>query len=232
MSDLILSPKLEQHCGIHVVRDDLLPGGTKTRIFRDLMSRSQATEFVYAGPGFGAAQIALAVVAYQYCRQATLFVPWRRERTAYTKAAADFGAKIVEVRPGYLSVLQKRARHYAEERGAELVPFGGGQTSEAITEAALGLRVSPREVWCAAGSGTLARSLRKAWPKAELHVVQVGRSLQAIAGAHTHKAGCTFESPIRSSAPFPTHRHYEAKAWHLLTAERRRDNVLFWNVHG
>lgn len=230
MSRPLPSPILETHDGIKVVRDDLLPGGTKARIFRDLISRSKADEFVYAGPGFGAAQIALAAVAYQLCRQATLFVPLRAERTRYTAEAARYGARIIEVRPGYLSVLQSRAKAYAIERGAELVPFGGGQ-SGAITRAAETLQIAPKTVWCAGGSGTLAKSLKAAWPGAELHIVKVGRDLPQISDATIHEAGVPFATGERPAAPFPLHPNYEAKAWRLLQTSRPARDVLFWNVH-
>lgn len=228
----ISSPVIETHEGIQVVRDDLLPGGSKARIFKETLNASSAAEFVYAGPGFGAAQIALAAVAYQLCRQATLFVPWRSEPTRYTKEAAGYGAKIIEVRPGYLSVLQSRARAYAVETGAELIPFGGGTESGAITQAARSLEIMPRHVWCAGGSGTLARSLRAAWPEAQLHVVKVGRELPEISGARIYEAGCAFSKPVTAKAPFPLHPNYEAKAWAKLSAVDQNRDTVFWNVHG
>ena len=46
--------------GIHVVRDDHIPGGTKRRVLEPLVAKSAGTEFVYASPAYGYAQIALA----------------------------------------------------------------------------------------------------------------------------------------------------------------------------
>lgn len=232
MSRPLPSPILETHNGIQVVRDDLLPGGTKTRIFRDLMERSSAGEFVYAGPAFGAAQIALAAVAYQLCRQATLFVPWRSTKSRYTAEAESYGAKVIEVRPGYLSVLQSRAKSYAADRDACLVPFGGGIESRAITDAAEALSIEPSEVWCAGGSGTLALSLRAAWPKARLNIVKVGKDLPAIEGATVHDAGVPFAQETRPAAPLPLHPNYEAKAWKVMQSVTPAKGALFWNVHG
>ncbi|WP_425086978.1 hypothetical protein [Stappia sp.] len=232
MSSLFSSPTLERHCNTMVVRDDLLPGGTKARIFRALVAASPASEFVYAGPAFGAAQIALAAVCYQQCRQAVLFVPWRAARTRYTIEAARYGARIFEVKPGYLSVLRSRARRYCDEHEAELVPFGGGMQIGPIVSAAQSLSVEPSEVWCAAGSGTLAQALRAAWPAAQLNLVQVGRSLPPIAGATVHKTNQAFADGIAGTAPFPTHPNYEAKAWRLMQKIGASPGSLFWNVHG
>lgn len=232
MSRLLTSPIVETHQGVAVVRDDLLPGGTKARIFRDLMEASPATEFVYAGPAFGAAQVALAAVAYQMCRQATLFVPARKTRTRYTIEAESYGARIIEVRPGYLSNVRCRAEAWAAERGAMMVPFGGGCRTEAITEAAQSLPIEPDEVWCAGGSGTLARALKAAWPEAQLHVVRVGRELPHIPGATLHETGHPFERAVKPDAPFPTHPNYEAKAWAIMQGARPNGRRLFWNVYG
>ncbi|MEJ8475891.1 hypothetical protein [Roseibium algae] len=232
MLNPITSPKIETHQGIQVVRDDLLPGSSKARIFKETLNASNADEFVYAGPGFGAAQIALAAVAYQLCKQATLFVSWRSERTRYTKEAESYGAKIIEVRSGYLSVLQSRARAYADETGAVLIPFGGGTQSTAITQAARSLDIKPRHVWCAGESGTLARSLKAAWPDAQLHVVKVGKDLPEISGARIYDAGCAFSKPVTAKADFPLHPNYEAKAWSKLRADGQCGNTLFWNVRG
>lgn len=232
MSFLFSSPTIEHHCDTVVVRDDLLPGGTKARIFRAVVATSPASEFVYAGPAFGAAQIALAAVCYQQCRQAVLFVPWRAVRTPYTVEAARYGARIVEVKPGYLSVLQSRARRYCEERGAKLIPFGGGMEIEPVVNAAQSLSLEPSEVWCAAGSGTLAQALRAAWPAAQLNVVQVGRSLPPIDGATVHKADRAFADGVAGAAPFPTHPNYEAKCWRLMQRLGASPGALFWNVHG
>ncbi|MCY1704556.1 hypothetical protein [Pannonibacter sp. SL95] len=215
-----------------MVRDDLLPGGTKARIFRSLMEASPATEFVYAGPAFGAAQVALAAVAYQMCRQATLFVPARKTRTRYTIEAESYGARIIEVRPGYLSNVRCRAEAWAAERGAMMVPFGGGCRTEAITEAAQSLPIEPDEVWCAGGSGTLARALKVAWPEAQLHVVRVGRELPHIQGATVHETGHPFERAVKPDAPFPTHPNYEAKAWEIMQGAQPSGQRLFWNVYG
>jgi hypothetical protein len=55
-------------------------------------------------------------------------------------------------------------------------------SGEAIAEAALTTGETPEEVWCAGGSGALARGLAKAWPRARLNVVQVGKDLTVDGG--------------------------------------------------
>jgi hypothetical protein len=105
---------------------------------------------------------------------------------------------------------------------------------EAIVAAARCIEIQPDEVWCAAGSGVLARALGKAWPKAGRHVVQVGRALNAaeVAGATVHIHPMPFGHESKSNPPFPSDRHYDAKAWEYCAAQKGSGRVLFWNVAG
>jgi hypothetical protein len=89
-------------------------------------------------------------------------------------------------------------------------------------------------VWCAGGSGVLARGLAQAWPNASPHVVQVGRPLRAkgVAGATIHVYPKPFKWATKNGPPFPSDPHYDAKAWELCLAHKGSSGVLFWNVTG
>ena len=54
---------IEPHFGIKVLRDDLLPGGTKSILMTSIIG--EAEEYVYGSPVYGGFQIALA----EYCNQ-------------------------------------------------------------------------------------------------------------------------------------------------------------------
>jgi hypothetical protein len=228
------APEIRVHYGIHVVRDDLFPGGTKARflpvLFRD------ASEVVYASPAEGGAQTALAHTAARLGKRATIFVAKRATPHDRALEAKRVGAKVMQVTPGYLAVVQARAREYCARAGAKLAPFGVDlpEAIEAIASAARATGLSPDEVWCASGSGVLARSLAKAWPLARRHVVQVGRELSAsdVAGATIHKAPYPFSKAVKARPPFPSDPHYDAKAWEMCKARRGAGLVLFWNVTG
>jgi threonine dehydratase len=158
------APILEVHRGITVVRDDLFPGGTKARFIGKLFDG--VAEAVYASPPEGGAQTALATVARALGKRATIFVAQRAKPHPRTLEAARLGAKVVPVSPGYLTVVQSRARQYCRDNGASLIPFGADipGATEALASAALATGLEPDEVWCAAGSGVLARGLALAWP--------------------------------------------------------------------
>jgi hypothetical protein len=227
-------PLLAEHDGILVVRDDLYLGGTKARFIGAFFAG--ADEAVYASPVEGGAQTALATVARQLGKRATIFVAQRLRPHSRTLEAARLGAKIVTVQPGYLSVVQARAREYCERTGAALVPFGvdADFAIDAIAQAAGSLAIEPDEVWCAAGSGILARGLARAWPAARRHVVQIGRALSPtdVAGAAIHEYPLPFGREARNKPPFPSDPHYDAKAWELCAARKGPGRVLFWNVAG
>ncbi|WP_376802529.1 hypothetical protein [Candidatus Raskinella chloraquaticus] len=121
---------------------------------------------------------------------------------------------------------------------------GGVDLPEAVTllaEAALATGVDPDEVWCAAGSGVLARALAQAWPDscfntefARRHVVQVGRGLarKDMAGATIHIYPRPFADVAKAISPFPSDPHYDAKEWETMTARKGPGRVVFWNVAG
>jgi hypothetical protein len=225
---------LTEHDGVVVVRDDLLPGGSKARFLGFVFEG--AGEAVYASPAEGGAQTALATVARQLRKRATIFVARRNKPHHRTLEAARLGAKVIEVEPGYLSVVQARAREYCARTGARLVPFGVDMPEAiiAIAAAARATGIEPNEIWCAAGSGVLARSLAMAWPHARRHVVQVGRALSPsdVAGAAAHVYPLAFGREGRCRPPFPSDPHYDAKAWELCAARKGQGRVLFWNVAG
>lgn len=228
----VTPPILTEHDGIFVVRDDLFSGGTKARYIGALFA--SADEIVYASPPQGGAQTALATVARELGKRATIFIAQRATPHPRSLMAKRLGAKVLQVRPGYLSVVQARARAYCNGTGAVLAPFGMNVpgASEAIAQAATATGVDPDEVWCASGSGVLARGLALAFPNARRHVVQVGRALEAadVAGAHIHIYPKPFDAEASRQPPFPSDPHYDAKAWEVCKLLHGPGTVLMWNV--
>jgi len=238
-----------------VVRDDLLQTGSKQRALVPMLRAHTANEFLYAGPVYGFAQVALAHSARLAGtdKQATLFVAKNSRRHLLTAAAARMGAKIVEVAHPALAEVQKAAGKYCEERrrdvagaaGAagtcENLPFGlysaefvwmlKEQIQRAMPKE---LREKPPErVWVVVGSGTLVSALQEVWPAATFMVVQVGKWLkEAMVKKVRHQvfvAPETFMEPAKVPPPFPSARNYDAKMWQFVLKEAR-DGDLVWNV--
>ena len=227
--------RIENHASICVVRDDLTPGGTKARFVPRLFDQSD--EVVYASPAQGGAQFTLAYVAHDLGKRCTIFVAERAVPHPRQLEAKALGAKIVQIPFGMLSNVQAKAKAYAQEVGATLAPFGMDTpvAIDLIADAAIALKQSPDEVWCAAGSGTLSRALQKAWPDAKHFAVAVGRNIPAkVLGIATQiRYPKPFEAHAMLTPPFPADPHYEAKAWEFCLLHRSKGKrVLFWNVVG
>lgn len=222
------APVLERVGRLLVVRDDLLPGGTKRRVLGDVLDGND--EFVYASPAYGYAQVALAHTCAALGKRATVFVAKRARLHPRTAEAYRAGAKIVQVPHGYLSNVQAKARGYAAAVGAALLPFGfdTAEFVQALAQLAASLPLRPTEVWTAAGSGTLSRALQVAWPAAQFYAVRVGREPD-IGRASLLLAPEPFERDAVEPPPFPSCSNFDAKVWRFIS-RRASEGALFWNV--
>ena len=224
---------------ISVVREDLLEGGSKLR-FLPFLTRG-AREIVFGGPFCGGAPLALSVLGRESGQRVTLFYARRSSLHPRQEAAAKNGARLVFVAPGYMTVVQKRARDYAALAGALFLPLGFDlpAASEPFVEAMRRVRArvgSPEEVWCATGSGMLARCLGVAFPESRVRAVVVGlrsRNAHQAFPPNVDLLDCAyrFEQPTAAGAPFPSCPNYDRKAWERCVVEAR-GSTLFWNVLG
>ena len=129
------------HDGIHVVRDDMIPGGTKRRFVDGFVTGPQE-EFVYATPAYGGAQIALAIATRAAGKRCTIFVAKRGALHPRTIEAQRAGAKIMEIPYGYLSNITGKARAYCAQSGAFMIPHGFDTLDARSQLAAAALTVS------------------------------------------------------------------------------------------
>lgn len=227
-------PKIENWEGILVVRDDLIPGGTKQRVLERWLPELGPAEYVYAGPREGYAQIALAraCAALGEGYSATLFVPQSNPPHKRTLRAMDCGAEVHVVAPGYLSQVRSEARLYCIPRpNTRLIPFGMNDPEfiNHMVQIARAIPIDPPpEFWVAAGSGTLCRALQQAWPRAAGHAIQVGHKVD-LPLIKVLEAPEAFAQPARYPPPFPSCPNYDAKVWRFVQ-ELAKPGALFWNV--
>lgn len=227
------APRVERWGKVWVVRDDLIPGGTKRRALPALMETLGGKEFVYASPAYGYAQVALAYTCRDCGYKATIFTAARKVLHHHTIEAQSVGAKVVQVPFGYLSNVQAKARQYCNTTGASLIPFGMDHLKfrMELISVVEGMGISPPEVWAVAGSGTLIRCLRMAWPSVKFFAVAVGK--EPLVGGNTEvlQAPEKYEAPAKYPPPFPSCLNYDAKAWRFVQ-DRAADGALLWNVAG
>jgi hypothetical protein len=188
---VILPSSTDSHLNgitVYVIRDDVLPGGTKQRATALLFNPHDDT-YVYAGPVFGFAQLALTVCANARNKHATVIVAKQRsgELHPLTARAAALGAHVVERGyPNRLKDIQAFSHDYVRQRRRTyLLPFG--LDCEVFIQGLVdNLRVSlpghlltrpPQRLWLVAGSATLLAAFARLWPNTKFLVVQVGKTV-------------------------------------------------------
>jgi len=227
---------IEKYNNINVLRDDLLPGGTKS-IFMEHILDSTQSEYVYASPVYGAAQLALSSYCQKAGKKATIFCAQRKQLHPNTQRCIELGANIQQVPYGYLNVVQSRAKKYSEENNCQLLAFGldtelsrsliAQRTQQVIEH----LGYEPEEIWCALGSGVLTEGILAGTTHSKIKAVQVGKEytnkhsrLEVIAYPKS------FEKISTYPADFPSTANYDLKAWEICNQQVNSDKVLFWNV--
>jgi threonine dehydratase len=228
---------IESHSGINVLRDDLLPGGTKSVILPHILEKERWC-YVYASPVYGGMQIALASYCKSIGKQAVIFCAKRKVPHGNSLRAKDAGALVYQVPYGYLSHTQKKAREYAQQHNAQLVEFGGNYPiaikaiSERMRQVSARLGREPDVVYCASGSGTLLRGIISGTETARIVSIQVGAEVgnplpERVTIKKYHKP---FEKESTIKAPFPSCANYDLKGWEYCIRDKPGGMVLFWNV--
>jgi len=226
---------LEKHNGIIVLRDDLLIGGTKSILMPSIIGDN--TEYVYASPVYGGFQIALSAYCQKAGKKATIFCAKRKLKHPNTLECLNYGANIIEVPYGYLSVVEKRARDYCQETRAEKLIFGADTIENKIIignrmrEIIRTLKREPKEIWCVIGSGTLVNSILLATSTAKVYGVEVGGEFK---GSHERltvlKYHKSFDKASKHKASFKSVPNYDLKGFEYCEKYKKSDDVLFWNV--
>lgn len=232
---------LEEHQAMIVVRDDLIPGGSKMRFLPYLVEG--ATEVVFGGPFCGGAPYALSVWGRETGTKVTLFYAKRKRENWHARqiAAEANGAIIREVPHGYMTHVQSQARKYAAEAGALFLPLGFDVPEAADPYIASMRKVRSMagpvdQVWASTGSGMLARCLGEAFYPIPVFGVKVGldsRSSKQQMPSNVTLIPSTykFAAETKATAPFPSCGNYDRKAWEIAVAQKQ-GRALFWNVLG
>jgi hypothetical protein len=246
---------LNENRSIFIVRDDLLPAGTKQRAILPLLRNFQiagAEQFTYASPFAGFAQVALAygcnilkIPCTLYCERDKSQDGWHPH--PFSVLAKQWGAKIVLV--DTLSEAEEQASEYAVKSDACKIPLGFQcrdfqlHFQEAISQALVAIEdqigSSPSRAWLPVGSGTLAHAFHKVAPiTTELYCVDVHvlperdlrlQSLRSLPRIHFFSAEERFCEKAQSQPPIPSNIHYDAKIWTFIS-EFAKEGDLWWNV--
>lgn len=241
---VVISEQVDKRT-FHIIRDDKLIGGTKQRMLQPIIENNPCKEFVYAGPVYGYAQIALSYVTSKLNKKATLFLATHRPRTKLTQKAAKYNPKIVEIgKRARLKDVQREAEEYVKGKKQEdkvcLIPFGlGGDKYVNILadqiKKANTIEIHPKRMWLVAGSATVLNALYKVYPNTFFHVVQVGKKIwpdqMDLSRTKLYISDQKFWETAHIQPPYPTVKTYDAKVWKFVL-KYGQDGDYVWNVGG
>ena len=242
---------------IQVVREDLLPGGTKQRAvvpFLNALLAQGYNEFVYASPFCGFAQVALAAGCQALGLKATLFC----ERDAgnpepalheFSLLARSMGAKVYLVES--LAQAESVAISYAlaHEKNRYKIPLGfqhpdfqnelQKRVKRELNRIEEKLQRKQKRIWLPVGSGTLSRAFLAIVPKdcelicVDVHVLERKdpriRALVEHENVTLLSAPEEFQEPAGVQPRIPSNTYYDAKLWRLIR-KLGKDGDLWWNV--
>lgn len=232
-----------------VVRDDLLPGGTKQRgaiPFLDQFRKNGVKEFVYASPFAGFAQVALAKSCAILDVKCTIFAEQIESGMSdYTKSISDKAE--IRLMPT-LAHAERAAEMYCQQSNRFKIPLGFDhplfrkclrrELNKQWKYLCNSLGFIPKNLWLPVGSGTLATTFSKITSSTNLKLIDVRvlrESDERIQGIRRLKKSEYFQSPYSFHSipaklpPIPSNPFYDAKLWQFIT-EGARPYDVWWNV--
>jgi ubiquinone/menaquinone biosynthesis C-methylase UbiE len=239
--DIIITPIQYENKYFHIVRDDYLIGGTKQRGLVPLLENTNKKIFIYGGPVYGYAQIALAYAASITHKKLVVFVEQRNKLFPLTEYAKSFGATIEEVpQPAYLDKVLLYSKNYYEEdtKNRFLIKFGADDKifidyMISNISKAWGNKKHPERLWLVSGSAILLNILYKVFPTTFFNVVQVGKTIwdDQLETKRTklYISSEKFQNIAKEQPPYPTVSTYDAKLWNFVKQDGLNDDYI-WNV--
>jgi 1-aminocyclopropane-1-carboxylate deaminase/D-cysteine desulfhydrase-like pyridoxal-dependent ACC family enzyme len=241
-----------------VVRDDRLNGGTKQRAAVPFVAELAArgiSEFVYASPFCGFAQVALAAACQAMGVKCVLFAESDKSLAdgafvahEFTRLARDLGAQITIAND--LADATRMSESYCRKQNESfLVPLGFdcasfrhylkfeiGRQWKIISDL---IHDQPRTLWLPVGSGTLAGVFRSVISDdTEIRAINVRvldssdpriKKIANLDGVEMSDAPMNFAERATLPPPIPSNVYYDAKIWATFYREAQIGDI-WWNV--
>jgi hypothetical protein len=235
-----------EHEGIHVLRDDLLPGGTKRRSIESFVRQTDYEEYVYPGTSRGAAIVALGYAANKHKKKGIVFIAKRETPNELMQEALDAGNGFLEfkyIEMGFYPKIKKACERYCYNDKKKIYIKSGNDTPFAVNHIAQVSREIVNRfghfdiVLAACSSGTLIRGIQKGEISERYIGVATGQKGINPGNAEViyHNKIQKFEAnpPKELRPPYPTVLNYDGKVWQYALKEKERNpkaKILVWNV--
>lgn len=239
----IVYDKVDQYT---VIRDDLVPGGSKTRaaypfLVQILSERPEIKKIIYVGAANGFAQVALAYTLKLMKSEILLIIYLQKRFENIQKLALSYYKNIEFILIEDTMWALREDANKRMDNETYMVPFGFHDIDfESILfdnlKKHLNNSVAPRRLWIVAGSGTMLNILMKILPQTYFLAVQVGRKInmddvydksRITLYVSTYKLYKDFKGRV----PYPTVQSYDAKIWEFIKIHGCPGDYI-WNVAG
>jgi 16S rRNA G966 N2-methylase RsmD len=244
--DIIIKKYQINNININVIRDDLLPFGTKQRALIEYLSNQHYQEYIYVSPPNGMGQLALAQCSKIIGKKTTIFTPFQKNKHKITKTISKLSnVSLKEINVTKFSDLYQYATEYLkkiqEQKGNDYIFMFdlGFFDKEFIDIMAKNIKsnwknsFNIKRMWITGGSGTVLNALYKVFPKTHFILVQVGHVIDKKYIKPKRTTVLTPPQKFKTEAtilpPYPSSRTYDAKIWQFIH-KMGEDNDFIWNV--
>jgi len=217
-----------------VVRDDLFAGGTKKRALDAWVTNTSKNVLVYACDYNGHAAYALALTCLKVGKKVILFYHHPKKTTkVFLDTVSLPNVKYFIAKDALTQVdASKDAQLYARKNNALFIPIGLDfpEFQRHLIDTVSKANIKAPEIWCLGASGTLARSLEKAYPNTQIHVVNLGTSNANFEGIDMiYNAPEKWNEEAEIKPPYPSARCYDEKIWRFIV-KYAKPGACIWNV--
>ncbi len=236
---------------LFVVRDDVLPGGTKQRAiipYLQALHKKGFNHFIYLSHFCGFAQISLAHGCKVLGLKCTIFTTndLNQKLHSNSKIAQEYGANIQVC--ASLDQAEYEAKEFMDTNlRNHLIPIGFNDEifinllAEKIHEQwdFIQSKFLVSEVWLPFGSGALVKAFKKVIPEfIKVHVIDLNIldsydpkvvEIKNDKRVTYHKSELAFHEVSKKPPPIPANDYYDAKVWEHIKLQSDQ-NALWWNV--
>lgn len=223
---------MELTTSLHVLRDDLLPGGTKRRALDFFLQNVSEQNLYYAGTTMGHGALALAHACAVTNKTAHIYIS-ADENDLVLQKLSEAGAKLYPQKPMTIDKLHAISSKAAARDAISLLPgFAFPAFENALIQSLKNFDASPySEIWTSCVTGTLTRTLQKSFPDKTFKIVKTVKAGCDLGNGEIFQAPEKYHRPAKSPPPYPSCAYTDAKVWQFAES-LAKSRALIWNTAG
>jgi hypothetical protein len=241
--EYFIRPVKQNNKTYHIIREDLLIGGSKQRMLFNVIKELPQKNIFYRGPVNGYSQLALSYICYLLEKTANIILnkQWNDQLYIVSKLTKLFRGNIILIDQLPETVTEDQAVNNIVSRyNDSLLLSQGFHTEEYMNENKKALVTlknqigDPARFWIVTSSGTILQTLLDIFLQTQFLVVFVGHirdELKQHSRITWYQAPEKFRSPAKVIPPYPSEITYDAKVWQFVE-KYGEDGDYVYNVGG